>query len=140
MSKKNETLLKVAPKNYYGTGKRKCAIAKVWLFEGAGTVQLNKLSPEEYFGSSLDANDIIKPLNVLGLASKYDIKISLLGGGKSAQVDACILGISRALLELNASFRDKLKEEGLLTRDARVKERKKYGLRKARKAPQFRKR
>ena len=140
MSKKKQTVLKVAAKNYYGTGKRKCAIAKVWLFEGSGNFQLNNLTAEEYFGSELDAKDIVKPLNVLGITSKYDVKISLLGGGKSAQVDACILGISRALLELNATFRDKLKEEGLLTRDARVKERKKYGLRKARKAPQFRKR
>jgi len=141
MTKESKTKqLKVPAVFHYGTGKRKSAIAKVWLFDGDGTVLVNKIESQNYFGSKLDANDVVKPLKTLKIQNKYSAKITVLGGGKSAQVDACILGISRALLELNNSFRDQLKEAGYLTRDPRVKERKKYGLRKARKAPQYRKR
>ena len=132
--------LKVPQINYYGTGKRKCAIAKVWLFEGNGVIQINDLDPSAYFGSQLDAKDINKPLLVTSNVNKFNIKVKVLGGGKSAQIDAIILGISRALLQLDETMRDVLKPNGFLTRDARVKERKKYGLRKARKAPQYRKR
>ncbi|RAP29789.1 30S ribosomal protein S9 [Candidatus Marinamargulisbacteria bacterium SCGC AG-343-D04] len=132
--------LKVPSVFYYGTGKRKCAIAKVWLFEGNGNIEVNRMNYIDYFGNKLIADPILNPLNILSLNKKYSVKISLLGGGKAAQIDACILGISRAILELNSQFRDALKSEGYLTRDPRVKERKKYGLRKARKAPQFRKR
>ena len=132
--------LKVPQINFYGTGKRKSSIAKVWIFEGSGKFEINKINPDTYFGSKLDIVDIMKPFKLLNIENTFDIKISVLGGGKSAQVDACILGISRALLLVNPSYREKLKEQGLLTRDARVKERKKYGLRKARKAPQYRKR
>lgn len=124
----------------YGTGKRKSSIAKVWLFEGTGKVSVNSLNCADYFGCKLDAVEINRPLDLLGLSSKYDVRVTVLGGGKAGQVDAVILGISRALLELNPSFREKLKAEGYLTRDPRVKERKKYGLRGARKAPQYRKR
>jgi small subunit ribosomal protein S9 len=135
-----ELKLKVPQVFTYGTGKRKSSIAKVWLFEGKGKVSVNNLECENYFGSKLDAVEILKPLEILSIADKYDVKASVLGGGKAGQVDSVILGISRALLELNSTFRDKLKAEGFLTRDPRVKERKKYGLRKARKAPQYRKR
>ena len=124
----------------YGTGKRKSSIAKVWLFEGTGKVSVNSRNCADYFGCKLDAVEINRPLDLLGLSSKYDVRVTVLGGGKAGQVDAVILGISRALLELNPSFREKLKAEGYLTRDPRVKERKKYGLRGARKAPQYRKR
>ena len=133
-------ILKVPSVFFYGTGKRKCAIAKVWLFEGNGHVSVNNLKPDYYFGSELDTKDMIRPLDYLGLIHKYNIKISVLGGGKAAQVDACLLGISRALLEVDSQYRQTLKENGCLTRDPRVKERKKYGLRRARKAPQYRKR
>tara|TARA_B100000427_G_scaffold329816_1_gene348108 strand:+ start:13995 stop:14423 length:429 start_codon:yes stop_codon:yes gene_type:complete len=133
-------ILKVPSVFFYGTGKRKCAIAKVWLFEGNGHISVNNLKPAYYFGSELDAKDMIRPLDYLGLIHKYNIKISVLGGGKAAQVDACLLGISRALLEIDSQYRQTLKENGCLTRDPRVKERKKYGLRRARKAPQYRKR
>ena len=135
-----EKKIKVPSVFYYGTGKRKCAIAKVWMFEGSGKVFINNLLPGDYFGSDLDTVDMMKPLQTLSLSDKYDLKISVLGGGKSAQVDACLLGISRALLEVDLQHRQVLKENGFLTRDPRVKERKKYGLRRARKAPQFRKR
>ncbi|RAP26467.1 30S ribosomal protein S9 [Candidatus Marinamargulisbacteria bacterium SCGC AG-333-B06] len=138
--KTKNKLLKVPNIFFYGTGKRKCAIAKVWLFEGNGSITVNNLNPGDYFGSDLDTNDMLKPLDYLGLTKKYNLKISVLGGGKSAQVDACLLGISRALLEVDSQFRQTLKENGCLTRDPRIKERKKYGLRRARKAPQYRKR
>ena len=137
---KNEVKLKVPSNFFYGTGKRKCAIAKVWLFEGKGNISVNNLEPTYYFGSELDLSDMLKPLEYLGLTKKYDIKISVLGGGKAAQVGASLLGISRALLHIDAHYRQTLKENGCLTRDPRVKERKKYGLRRARKAPQYRKR
>tara|TARA_B100001989_G_C24439279_1_gene413080 strand:+ start:473 stop:895 length:423 start_codon:yes stop_codon:yes gene_type:complete len=140
MSVNEAIVLKVPNINYYGTGKRKCSIAKVWLFEGKGDILVNNLNPADYFGSALDVSDILKPLKLLGIAQKYNLKITVLGGGKASQVDAIILGISRALLLLDASFRTTLKPAGFLKRDARVKERKKYGLRKARKAPQYRKR
>ena len=140
MATKKETILKVPVEHTYGTGKRKSSIAKVWLFKGDGTIQINNLDALNYFGSKLDISEISKPLAVLNLSDKYSVKITVLGGGKAGQVDAIILGISRALLEVNVAFRDKLKSEGFLTRDPRVKERKKYGLRKARKAPQYRKR
>ena len=138
--KQKEEKLKVPSSFFYGTGKRKCAIAKVWLFEGNGHISVNNLKPETYFGSELDTKDMIKPIEYLGLNHKFNIKISVLGGGKAAQVGACLLGISRALLEVDSQFRQTLKENGCLTRDPRVKERKKYGLRGARKAPQYRKR
>ncbi|MBH38202.1 30S ribosomal protein S9 [bacterium] len=138
--KSNKEILKVPSTSFYGTGKRKCAIAKVWLFEGTGKISINNLKPGYYFGSELDITDMIKPLEYLGLTKKYNIKISVLGGGKAAQVDACLLGISRALLDVDVQFRQTLKENGCLTRDPRIKERKKYGLRGARKAPQYRKR
>ena len=140
MTALKELKLKVPQVFSYGTGKRKSSIAKVWLFEGKGNISVNNLECANYFGSKLDAVEILKPLEILGLSAKYDVKASVLGGGKAGQVDAVILGISRALLELNPTFREKLKAEGFLTRDPRVKERKKYGLRKARKAPQYRKR
>lgn len=124
----------------YGTGKRKSAIAKVWLFQGTGRVFVNNLSKEDYFQSPLLIENATKPLEVLALAGKYDAKVSVQGGGKVGQAEACKLGVARALLELNETFREKLREFGFLSRDPRVKERKKYGRKRARKGFQFRKR
>lgn len=138
--KANEVKLKVPPISYYGTGKRKCAIAKVWLFEGEGLFSVNSNHATDYFGSELDTTQCLLPLTALDLTKKYNVRVTVLGGGKSAQIGACILGISRALLNISSEYREKLKKSGFLTRDPRVKERKKYGLRGARKAPQFRKR
>ena len=135
-----EKKLKVPAKSFYGTGKRKCSIAKVWIFEGSGKVFVNDMNPEEYFNNKYAVSSILNPLNILNLSNKYDVKISLLGGGKSSQIDSCILGLSRALIIVNPEYKSSLKEYGFLTRDSRVKERKKYGLRGARKAPQYRKR
>ena len=139
-NKQEKTVLKVPAKNYYGTGRRKSSIAKVWLFPGSGKVSVNNLSPDLYFNDKYSLTTLTSPLSITSLTDKYDIKITVLGGGKSSQIDASKLGISRALVELDESYKPALKEYGLLTRDSRVKERKKYGLRGARKAPQYRKR
>ncbi len=136
----NKSKLKVSSKNNYGTGRRKCSIAKVWLFEGSGVVSVNNMTPEEYFNNKYSIKQLTLPLSITSLLNKYDVKISVLGGGKSSQIDSCALGLSRALVDMDPSLKPALKEFGLLTRDPRVKERKKYGLRGARKAPQYRKR
>ena len=132
--------LKVAKESFYGTGKRKCAIAKVWLFKGTGKIVVNKTDAKDYFNLESMVKNIKKPLDKLNITNKYDCFIRTLGGGKSGQQDAIILGISRALVEMNSEFRPSLKEEGFLSRDSRIKERKKYGRKRARKGYQFRKR
>ena len=129
---------------YYGTGKRKTAVARVYLRPGKGNISLvvNKRpkSFDEYFG--LDSQKILikRPLQLTGTSDKFDLLIRVDGGGVNAQADAIKLGIARALVDYNKELRSILKKEGLLTRDAREKERKKYGLRGARKAPQYHKR
>ena len=135
---KNE--FKVPNTFFYGTGKRKSSIAKVWLFQGDGRIEVNKLSPIDYFGQEKMVTSILDPLKKIGIDSKYNVFIKVLGGGKSGQSDAVVLGLSRAIIEMNAEFRSSLKKEGFLKRDPRVKERKKYGRKKARKGFQFRKR
>ena len=95
MNTTKQEILKVPSESFYGTGKRKCAIAKVWLFNGNGTIQVNKMDFVNYFGNDLIANSILKPLTLLALNKKISVKISVLGGGKASQIDACILGISR---------------------------------------------
>ncbi|MGE4169285.1 MAG: 30S ribosomal protein S9 [Candidatus Margulisiibacteriota bacterium] len=126
--------------SYYGTGKRKSAIAKVWLFPGSGQMVINNEVAIAYLNTKILEDQVREPLKVLGLETKYDVVISTLGGGIVGQAGACQLGISRALLELNPEFRASLKPHGLLTRDPRIKERKKYGRKRARKGFQFRKR
>jgi len=132
--------LKVPATSTYGTGRRKSAIAKVWLFEGKGQIEANGQKAEDFFANDVLVKRIVTPLQVLGLENKYNIVIKTLGGGLVGQADASALGVARSLVELNEEFRGKLKESGLLTRDSRVKERKKYGRKKARKGYQFRKR
>ncbi len=128
----------VAP--YYGTGKRKSAIAKVWVRPGKGAVEINDKPVEAYLNREILVQLVHKPMRTLKLEGKYDIRISTLGGGIAGQAVAAQLGIARALLQVNEAFRGPLKEAGLLTRDSRIKERKKYGRKKARKGPQYRKR
>ncbi len=129
---------------YYGTGKRKTAIARVFLRPGEGKVELivnnRKRDFENYFSLEMMKTQIRKPFFVTETMDKFDLYITIKGGGVSAQADAIKLGIARALLKFNPELRTKLKKEGLLTRDAREKERRKYGLHKARKAPQYHKR
>ena len=125
---------------YYATGKRKTAIARVWLKPGKGEFQVNKLSFEEYFGGAIDKGIVSKPFKLTDTAGNYDVVATLKSGGKSAQSEALRHGIAKALLEVNPEHRSALKKAGMLTRDSRVKERKKYGQKGARARFQFSKR
>ena len=126
---------------YYGTGRRKSAIARVRLIPGSGQLIINGLPGELYLQFSPNYLRIsCAPLNILGLNNEYDIHVRTEGGGLTGQANAIKLGVARALCSINSNHRQVLKSEGYLTRDARVKERRKYGLRKARKAPQYSKR
>ena len=126
--------------NYYGTGRRKSSVARVYLVPGTGKITINKRDIDEYFG--LDTLKLIvrQPLVATETADKYDVKVNVVGGGFTGQAGAIRHGISRALLEVDGDFRPILKKAGFLTRDPRMKERKKYGLKGARRAPQFSKR
>nr|YP_010951596.1 30S ribosomal protein S9 [Laurencia catarinensis]WMP12535.1 30S ribosomal protein S9 [Laurencia catarinensis] len=126
---------------YSGTGRRKTSIARVQIIPGSGKLIINGLPGESYLQFSPNYLRIsCTPLNVLGLNKEYDIYVKAEGGGLTGQADAIRLGLARALCSINPENRLMLKSEGLLSRDARIKERKKYGLRKARKAPQYSKR
>ena len=138
--KKDALKLKV-PKGFtYGTGKRKCSIAKVWLFGGKGQIAVNEQELKAYIKRDCLCDVVKSPLNKLSLLNKYDARISVMGGGLTGQASAIQLGLARALVKLNPEFRKVLKEDSLLSRDSRIKERKKYGKKKARKGYQFRKR
>lgn len=130
----------MAQETYYATGKRKTAIARVWITPGTGKIAVNKLSADDYFGGIFFEPKVEKPFTVTETVNKYDVKATVKGGGKSAQVDALVHGISKALQEVNMELRAPLKKAGLMTRDPRCKERKKYGLRGARARFQFSKR
>ena len=125
---------------YYGTGRRKSSVARVYLVPGNGKITINKRDIDEYFG--LDTLKLIvrQPLEVTETSAKFDIMVNVCGGGISGQAGAIRHGISRVLLEADADYRPALKSAGFLTRDPRMKERKKYGLKAARRAPQFSKR
>lgn len=126
---------------YWGTGRRKKAIARVRLLPaGDGTITINKKSLDEYFGLDTLKFIVRQPLELLGVTAKYDVVVNVVGGGYTGQAGAVRHGIARALLEAEPESRTALKKEGFLTRDSRMKERKKYGLKKARRAPQFSKR
>ena len=126
---------------YWGTGRRKSAVARVRLVPGSGEIVVNKKPGNIYFNRIPSYLQNIKgPLETLGLESDYDILVNAHGGGLTGQADAVKLGVARALCELAPENRPPLKAEGYLTRDPRAKERKKYGLHKARKAPQYSKR
>ena len=130
----------MAKVKYYGTGRRKSSVARVYLVPGTGKITINKRDMEEYFG--LDTLKLIvrQPLVLTETAQKYDVIATVRGGGFTGQAGAIRHGISRALLEADADLRPALKKAGFLTRDPRMKERKKYGLKAARRAPQFSKR
>ena len=125
---------------YGGTGRRKKSVARVNLTPGTGVVTINGKSIDEYFG--LETLKVIakQPFAVTGTEGKFDVTCKVIGGGYTGQAGAIRLGIARALVEANEEYRAELKKNGFLTRDSRMKERKKYGLKKARKAPQFSKR
>ena len=105
---------------FYATGKRKKAVARVWITPGTGKVQVNKMTAEEYFGGTFQTHKLQKPFEVTETSEQYDVLATLTGGGKSAQVDALTHGISRALLEVDTEMRGSLKRSGLLTRDPRT--------------------
>jgi len=130
----------LASARYYGTGRRKKSIARVYLTPGTGVITINKRDIDEYFGLETLKTIVRQPLVATDTVDKFDIKVNVIGGGFTGQAGAIRHGISRALLEADAEFRPVLKTAGYLTRDPRMKERKKYGLKKARRAPQFSKR
>ncbi len=125
---------------FYGTGRRKSSIARVRLVEGKGTITINGKNIDEYLGTDTLKVIVRQPLTTTNTTDKYDVICSVQGGGFTGQAGAIRLGIARALLQANSEYRPALKAAGFLTRDPRMKERKKYGLKKARKAPQFSKR
>ncbi len=125
---------------YMGTGRRKSSIARVRLVEGTGKITINRKDIEEFFDLETLKVIVRQPLTVTNTLAKYDVICTVKGGGVSGQAGAIRHGIARALNEANSEYRPALKINGFLTRDPRMKERKKYGLKKARKAPQFSKR
>ena len=126
--------------NYYGTGRRKTSVARVTIQDGTGNFTFNGKEINQYFPSPLMRMTVEKPFKVVNLEAKFDVVVNVQGSGLSAQADAVSLGISRALIKMDPELRPKLKKAGLLTRDARKVERKKYGKAKARKSFQFSKR
>jgi len=125
---------------YRGTGRRKSSVARVMLSPGTGKFMINKRTFEDYIPSAATRLDVMQPLELTTNVSTFDITVNVNGGGITGQAGAIRHGITRALLEVNADYRKVLKAAGMITRDPRVKERKKPGLRKARRAPQFSKR
>ena len=128
------------PAFYWGTGRRKTAVARVRLIPGEGQMVINGRTPEEHFGGILGEAELFLPFRVTGTEGRYNTMIKVEGGGTTGQSGAIRHGIARALIEVDPELRGDLKRRGFLTRDARVKERRKAGLKKARKRPQFSKR
>ncbi len=125
---------------YQATGRRKSSVARVRLVPGTGKFEVNGRNFVEYIPSAATRLDVLQPLNLTETSTQYDIYVNVNGGGISGQAGAIRLGIARALMLVNPEFRGPLKKAGLITRDPRSTERKKYGLKKARRAPQFSKR
>lgn len=130
----------MAKERYYGTGRRKKSIARVYLVPGTGKITVNKRDIDEYFGLETLKLIVRQPLVVTETSDKFDVLVNVRGGGTSGQAGAVRHGIARALLQVDNDYRPALKSAGYLTRDPRMKERKKYGLKAARRAPQFSKR
>ncbi len=130
----------MADNKYYGTGRRKTSVARVYLTPGTGKVTINKRDMEDYFGLETLKVVVRQPLVATDTLGKFDVSVNVVGGGYTGQAGAIRHGISRALLKVDEEYRPTLKKAGFLTRDSRMKERKKYGLKAARRAPQFSKR
>lgn len=130
----------MAQVQYYGTGRRKSSVARVRLIPGKGQITINGRAFAEYIPSGAVRLDVLQPLTLTDNETSYDVVVNVCGGGISGQAGAIRHGITRALLEVNPDYRSVLKKAGLVTRDPRAKERKKYGLKGARRAPQFSKR
>jgi len=131
---------KKVPEPIYATGKRKTAIARIWLEPGEGKFVVNERALKEYFGRETCEMIIMQPFDLTGTRNQFNVKANVHGGGIAGQSEAIRHGISKALLQYNPEFKEALKKAGLLTRDSRIKERKKYGLRGARRRPQYSKR
>ncbi|MBO4902246.1 MAG: 30S ribosomal protein S9 [Lachnospiraceae bacterium] len=129
-----------AVEKFYGTGRRKSSVARVYLKPGKGNIVINKRDIDDYFGMETLKTVVRQPLVATDTVGKYDVQVNVRGGGTTGQAGAIRHGIARALLKADAEFRPTLKQAGFLTRDPRMKERKKYGLKAARRAPQFSKR
>ena len=125
---------------YMGTGRRKSSVARVYLRPGKGKITINDRDFEDYIPSAAIRLDVLQPLELTENTENFDVLVNVYGGGITGQAGAIRLGITRALMEANADYRPTLKSAGLVTRDPRAEERKKYGLKKARRAPQFSKR
>ncbi len=125
---------------FQGTGRRKTSVARVRLVPGDGKIVVNKRPVDEFFGYELLIQEIKRPMVITDTLGKFDVYVNVNGGGYTGQAGAIRMGISRALLKAGSDYRSILKKQGYLTRDPRMKERKKYGLKKARKSPQFSKR
>ena len=125
---------------FYGTGRRKHSVARVRLYEGTGKITINDRLMDDYFGMEMLKLVVRQPLELTKMAAKFDVVANVKGGGFTGQAGAIRHGIARALLQVDEQLRSIIKKEGYLTRDPRMKERKKYGLKAARKAPQFSKR
>jgi len=130
----------VAVRYYYGTGRRKEAVAQVRLYPGTGSIVVNGKPAEQYFSREVDLFEARGPLQATGMAERFSIMVRVVGGGVTGQASAVQHGIARALLEADPELRLVLRKGGFLTRDSRIKERKKPGLKRARKAPQYTKR
>lgn len=130
----------MAVNQYYGTGRRKSSSARVFIKQGTGNIVINKRSLDQYFGRDTSRMIVMQPLELLDIVGKFDLYITVKGGGISGQAGAIRHGITRALMEYDESLRSPLRQAGFVTRDAREVERKKVGLRKARRRPQFSKR
>lgn len=128
------------PDLFYATGKRKTSIARVWIGPGEGKFVINERAIKDYFSRETCEMVALQPFDLTGTRNQFDVKANVHGGGISSQSEAIRHGITKALIQFNVDYKDVLKKAGLLTRDSRVKERKKYGLRGARRRPQYSKR
>ncbi|CAG0984557.1 30S ribosomal protein S9 [Geobacter sp.] len=126
--------------SYYGTGKRKSSVARVWLKPGTGNIVINNKTIDDYFGRETSKMVVKQPLELVEKVGNFDIYVNVRGGGDSGQAGAIKHGITKALLEVDVTLRGTLKKAGFITRDSRIKERKKYGKRAARRSCQFSKR
>ncbi len=130
----------MAQVNFYGTGRRKNAVARVYIYPGEGNITINGRKLSEYFGRRVLEMVVMQPLELTGVGGRFDVMVKAQGGGVSGQAGAVRLGLARALVQADPNLRQILKKAGFLTRDPRMKERRKYGLKKARRAPQYSKR
>lgn len=133
-------MVQVDKNAFYSTGRRKQAVARVWMMPGTGQIAINKRDVDDYFGRATSKMILRQPLELTETLGRYDIYINVSGGGLSGQAEAIRLGVTRSLMQINASFRPALKKAGYVTRDPRIVERKKYGQRGARARFQFSKR